>query len=114
VIDTRDADGPLGGPALAANTVRSFPIVNNCGISSSATSVAVNLAVVVPSDFGDLRVYAGGGVAPLTSAIKFRPGIVRAKNAIIPLGTGGQVSVQGDMPSGRTDFFLDVYGYFQP
>src|SRR5262249_55278142 len=93
VIDTRNPDGPQGGPALAANTVRSFPIANSCGIPPSATAVAVNIAVVVPGDSGDLRVYPAGGVAPLASAINFRPGIVRANNAIVPLGTGGQISV---------------------
>jgi hypothetical protein len=114
VIDTRNPDGPQGGPALAANTVRSFPVANSCGIPSSATAVAVIIAVVAPSDFGDLRVYPAGGPAPLASAINFRSGIVRANNGIAPLGAGGQISVQCDMPSGSTDFFLDVYGYFQP
>jgi hypothetical protein len=75
--------------------------------------VAVILAVVRPTDGGDLRLYPAGGAAPLASAINFRPGIVRANNAIVPLGAGGQISVQCDMPSGSTDFFFDVYGYFQ-
>ena len=60
--------------------------------------------------------YPAGGAAPLASAINFRVGIVRANNAIVPLGVDGQISVQCDMPigsSGSTDFFLDVYGYFQ-
>jgi hypothetical protein len=113
VIDTRNPDGPTGGPALAANTVRTFPVAGICSIPSSATAVAINIAVVVPSDTGDLRVYPAGLAAPPASAINFRPGIVRANNAIIALGVGGQISVQCDMPSGNTDFFLDVYGYFQ-
>ena len=113
LADTRNPNGPSGGPALAANTVRSFPVTNLCGIPSSATAVAVNLAVVFPSDGGDLRVYPAGGAAPLASSINFRTGIVRANNAIIRLGAGGQISVQCDMPSGGTHFFFDVYGYFQ-
>ena len=70
----------------------------------------------MPSDLGDLRVYPTGGIAPLASSINFRPGIVRANNAIIRLGVGGQISVQCDMPpgsTGGTHFFFDVYGYFQ-
>jgi hypothetical protein len=113
LADTRDPDGASGGPALAANTVRSFPVANLCGIPSSAKAVAINLAVFLPSNDGDLRLYPTGGTAPLASSINFRPGIVRANNAIIPLGTGGQISVQCDMPSGSTHFFFDVYGYFQ-
>jgi hypothetical protein len=113
LADTRDPDGPSGGPALSANTIRTFPVANLCGIPLSAKAVAVNLAVFQPSDAGDLRVYPAGGVALLASAINFRAGIVRANNAIIKLGAGGQISVQCDMPSGSTHFFLDVYGYFQ-
>jgi predicted outer membrane repeat protein len=113
VADTRNAPGPSGGPALAANTVRTFPVANICGIPSSATAVAINVAVFLPGNDGDLRVYPAGGTAPLASAINFRTGIVRANNAIVPLGAGGQISVQCDMPSGGTHFFFDVYGYFQ-
>jgi hypothetical protein len=113
VADTRDPDGSSGGPALVANTVRTFPVSGLCGIPPSATSVAINLAVFLPGNDGDLRVYPAGGAAPLASAINFRPSIVRANNAIIPLGAGGQISVQCDMPSGGTHFFFDVYGYFQ-
>jgi hypothetical protein len=113
VADTRDPDGSSGGPALVANTVRTFPVSGLCGIPPSATSVAINLAVFLPGNDGDLRVYPAGGAAPLASSINFRPSIVRANNAIIPLGAGGQISVQCDMPSGGTHFFVDVYGYFQ-
>jgi hypothetical protein len=113
LADTRNPVGPSGGPALAANTLRTFPVANLCGIPSSATAVAINLAVVLPTDSGDLRLYPAGGAVPLASAINFRPGIVRANNAIIRLGAGGQISVQCDMPSGGTNFFFDVYGYFQ-
>src|SRR4029079_17452706 len=92
VADTRNPEGPSGGPALAAASVRGFPVAGTCGIPSSATAVAINLAVVLPADAGDLRVYAAGGTAPVASAINFRPGVVRANNAVIPLGAGGQIS----------------------
>jgi hypothetical protein len=113
VADTRNAPGPSGGPALAANSVRDFPVSGVCQIPASATAVAVNLAVVLPTNFGDLRVYPAGKAAPPTSSINFRPGIIRANNAIVTLGTGGQISVGCDMPSGETHFLFDVVGYFQ-
>ena len=113
VADTRDAPGPSGGPALSANTVRTFPIAGLCGLPSSAKAVAINLAVFQPSNAGDLRLFPAGSPAPLASAINFRSGIVRANNAIIPLGTGGQITVQCDMPSGSTNVFFDVFGFFQ-
>lgn len=113
VADTRDPPGASGGPALAANTVRTFPVSSLCGIPASATAVAVNLAVFLPTNGGDLRVFPAGAPVPLASAINFRTDIVRANNAVVPLGAGGMISVQCDMPSGTTNFFFDVYGFFQ-
>jgi hypothetical protein len=113
IADTRNPAGPSGGPALAANTVRTFPVSSICGIPATATAVAVNLAVFIPSDGGDLRVFPAGAPVPLASAINFRAGIVRANNAVVPLGAGGMISIQCDMPSGSTNFFFDVQGYFQ-
>ena len=115
VADTRNPPGPSGGPPLAANHVRSFPVTGICGIPPTAKAVAVNLAVFFPDSDGDLRVYPTGGAAPLASSINFRPGIVRANNAIVPIGAGGQISVQCDMasPTGSTNFFFDVFGYFE-
>jgi hypothetical protein len=113
VADTRDGNGPSGGPALVAGAVRSFPVASLCGIPPLARAVAVNLAVFQPSDGGDLRVYPDGEPAPVASAINFRSGIIRSNNAVLLLGASGQISVQCDMPSGATHFFFDVYGYFQ-
>jgi outer membrane protein assembly factor BamB len=113
VADTRNPPGPSGGPALAANTVRAFPVSGLCGIPPSATSVAINLAVVLPGNGGFLRVYPAGVATPPTSSINFRSGDIRANNAVVALGAGGQISVQCVMSSGGTDFVFDVFGYFQ-
>lgn len=113
IADTRNAVGPSGGPALSANTVRSFPVTGLCGVPATAKAVAINLAVAFPTNDGDLRIYPTGGAVPLASSLNFRPGVVRANNAVARLGTGGQLSVQCDMPSGSTHFFFDVYGYFE-
>src|SRR5262245_26862379 len=44
VADTRSPDGPSGGPALPANSSRSFPVTGLCGIPTTAKAVAINLA----------------------------------------------------------------------
>jgi hypothetical protein len=113
VADTRNPAGPSGGPALSANTLRTFPVANICQIPTSARAVAINVGIVSPTDIGDLRVYPAGEAPPPTSTINFRAGKVRANNAIIALGTGGQIAVWCDMPSGSTNFFFEVSGYFQ-
>jgi hypothetical protein len=116
VTDTRNPAGPSGGPALSANTTRNFPVTGICGIPSTASAVAINVTVVEETDAGDLRLYPAGGAPPSSSTINFAAGKVRANNAITPLGSGGQIAVQCDMPtgsSGQTHFLFDVYGYFQ-
>lgn len=113
VADTRNPDGPSGGPALSANTLRIFPVTSICQIPSSAIAVAINVGVVSPTGAGDLRVYPAGIAPPPTSTINFRAGKVRANNAIVTLGVGGQIAVVCDMSSGSTNFFFDVSGYFQ-
>jgi FtsP/CotA-like multicopper oxidase with cupredoxin domain len=113
IADTRDANGPLGGPALVAGAVRNFPVAGVCGVPFSAISVAVNQTVVNPTGPGHLTVYPAGGALPLASTINFRAGAVRANNAVIPLGWAGQIAVFCGMASGSTDFVLDVTGYFE-
>ncbi|MDQ5873214.1 MAG: hypothetical protein M3547_13525, partial [Acidobacteriota bacterium] len=41
VVDTRDPAGPWGGPALSANTSRSFTMIGRCGIPTTADAVSV-------------------------------------------------------------------------
>jgi hypothetical protein len=113
IVDTRNPNGPFGGPALAAGFVRAFPVATTCGIPSSAKAVAINVTVVNATGAGHLTVYPAGTQTPLASTINFRAGLVRANNAVVPLGTGGQLSVFCGMTSGSTDFVLDVNGYFE-
>jgi hypothetical protein len=78
--------------------------------------VAVNVTVVGETDTGNLRIYPAGSPLPTASTINFAVGKVRANNAIIPLGVGGQITVRCDMAvasTGQTHFLLDVTGYFQ-
>ena len=115
VADTRNTAGPSGGPALAANAARTFPVVGICGVPSTATAVAINVTVVDETDYGHLRVYPAGGAPPGSSTINFVAGKARANNAVVSLGLGGQISVQCYMPSGskgQTHFVFDVTGYF--
>ncbi len=113
VIDTRNPDGPSGGPALSAGTTRTFPVAGLCGIPSAAKAVAINVAVFLPSDTGDLRLFPAGVSAPMASSVNFTRGIIRASNGVVTLGSNGQATVQCDMLSGATDFFADVYGYYR-
>jgi hypothetical protein len=115
VADTRNPASPSGGPALAAKAARIFPVVGICGIPSTATAVAVNVTVVDETDYGNLRIYPAGSALPGSSTVNFAAGKTRANNAVIPLGSAGQIAVQCDMPpgsTGQTHLLFDVTGYF--
>jgi hypothetical protein len=114
--DTRGPVGPTGGPALGANSDRTFPVTGRCGVPATARAVAVNMVAVNPGAAGSLRLYPAGTAAPLASSLNFGRARTRANNGIITLGAGGQVTVRCDMPAGSTavaHFVADVYGYFE-
>jgi hypothetical protein len=113
VVDTRDTPGSQGGPALAAGATRNFPVAGICDVPPTAKSVTVNVTAVFPTGEGHLTLYPAGASLPLASTINFRSGIVRANNAVLPLGVSGQIAVFCGMASGSTDFVLDVTGYFE-
>ncbi|HVS00455.1 MAG TPA: DUF1800 family protein [Thermoanaerobaculia bacterium] len=112
VVDTRDAAGAYGGPALAAGAVRVFQVAGQCGISTGARSVSANVTVVTPTAAGHLTLFPAGGAQPPTSTINYRPGQVRANNAVLALGSGGGVASAVGQASGAVHFILDVNGYF--
>src|SRR5262249_48799673 len=60
ILDTRNPNGPYGGPALAASTTRSFAIAGQCGIPASARAISVNVTVTSPTTTGNLRLFAAG------------------------------------------------------
>jgi len=113
VIDTRNPDGPYGGPALIANTQRTFVLAGQCGISLMAKALSLNVAVVNPTGPGFLTLYSSGIPVPLFSTINYNAGRIRANNAIVPLGAAGDVTVHCGQGAGTAHAVIDVNGYFQ-
>ena len=113
IVDTRDANGPFGGPAMSANTERTFTPAGRCGIPSTARSLSVNLTVAQASAAGNLRVYPAGTPTTPASAISYRAGQTRANNGSAQLGTGGSFVVRCDQGLGNVQVIIDVNGYYQ-
>lgn len=113
VVDTRNAAGPSGGPALAATQARSFTIAGTCGIPASATAVSANLTVI-SSAAGFVSLFPGNALPFGTSNLNFGVGQTRANNSVLMLATDGTGTV-GVMNSSSTatNFLIDVNGYFQ-
>jgi N-acetylneuraminic acid mutarotase len=113
LVDTRGPDAPLGGPPLAANAPRDFVVVGHCGIPPSAQALSVNLTATGQSAPGRLQLYAGGTTPPNTSSLNYAAGQTRANNAIVKLGTLGDVGVRCVQGLGTTHIIIDVTGYFE-
>ncbi|HSS45246.1 MAG TPA: hypothetical protein VLO07_07890, partial [Thermoanaerobaculia bacterium] len=113
VVDTRNAAGAYGGPALVAGADRSFILIGQCGIPATATAVSLNVTVVQPTTGGFLTLYPGGTTLPLASTINYRSGQVRANNAVVPLGAAGDILVRCGQGGGTAHLVIDVNGYFQ-
>jgi hypothetical protein len=113
VVDTRNPNGPYGGPALSANTDRTFVIAGRCGIPAGARAISFNATATLPSTTGDLRLYAGGTPRPTASSVNYRAGQTRANNGFAPLGASGDLAVRCDQNSGNVQVIIDVNGYFQ-
>ena len=113
VLDTRNANGPFGGPALSAGGTRSFVLAGRCGIPATALSVSANVTITAPASGGFLVVYPGGSPVPPTSTINYSAGQTRANNAVLTLGPAGEITAACGQPSGTVHLILDVTGYFQ-
>jgi hypothetical protein len=112
LVDTRNPNGPNGGPALLANTNRLFRLAG-CGVPSTAVAVAANIAVTQGSSAGSLTVYPVGDALPITSSINYAAGQTRADNAVVAAGVNTSVFVRCNQASGTVQLILDIGGYWQ-
>jgi hypothetical protein len=112
LFDSRDP--ALGGPSpLAAGTSTSVAVAGNCGVPVTASAVSVNVTATQATAPGHLRLYPAGGAVPTASTVNFAPSLNRANNAVVPLGTGGQIDAYSGQQSGSVHFIVDVNGYFE-
>lgn len=112
ITDTRNATGPLGGPSLVANIVRSFPVLSStCGIPSTAQAYSLNFTAIPPGILGFLTAWPGGQSQPAVSTLNAVTGAVTANAAIVQAGTSGSINV---LASAATDLIIDINGYFAP
>ena len=113
VVDTRNTDGTFGGPAIAGNLSRSFPLSqsgNPCGIPDSAVAYSLNVTVVPQTTLGYLTIWPSGEGQPYVSTMNSPDGRIKANAAIVPAGTpAGSVSVY---VTNTTNVILDIDGYF--
>ena len=112
VADTRNATGALGGPSLAENDSRAFPVHSSaCGIPSTAKAYSLNITAVPHGSLGFLTAWPSGQAQPVVSTLNSSTGAITANAAIVPAGNSGEISI---FVSDASDVILDVDGYFAP
>jgi hypothetical protein len=113
IIDTRNPNGPFGGPYIAGGTSRSIAIPSsNCGIPATAVAYSLNITVVPRTGtLGYLTVWPAGQAQPVVSTLNSPNGLVLANAAIVPAGTSGAISA---FATNDTDLVVDINGYFVP
>jgi uncharacterized repeat protein (TIGR03803 family) len=109
VVDTRNPNGPLGGPPIQGQTSRSFPITGNCGIPvAAASAISANVTVIPNGQLQYLTVWPTGQQQPQISLMN-SDGRTKANAAVLQAGLNGNVSVYA---SNTTNLVIDVNGYY--
>ena len=112
VVDTRNANGPLGGPILGANSTRDFNIASSaCGIPANAQAFSLNVGVVPSGPLGYLTLWPAGQAKPFVSTLNSLDGRIKSNAAIVWAGSGGNISVYA---TDVTHVIMDINGYFVP
>jgi hypothetical protein len=115
VVDTRQANGPFGGPAIPGGTSRDFTIPQGpCpNIPANATAYSLNVTVVPQGRLGYLTAWPTGFTRPQTSLMN-SDGRVKADAAILTAGQNslGQNSVSIYVTD-TSNVILDINGYFK-
>ncbi|MFM7064271.1 MAG: RCC1 domain-containing protein, partial [Actinomycetes bacterium] len=122
-VDTRFAPG--GG--VESGTTRLFQVAGphnafaaqgtantaGCGVPDRAAAVAVSVTAVTPSGNGFARLFPAGGTATGTF-LNFTSGRSVTNSGALPLANGGVRDLALREFSARSDFVVDVLGYYEP
>lgn len=113
VVDTRNTAGTFGGPILAGNSSRSFPVPQSaCSIPATATAYSLNVTLVPSGPVGFVTLWPSGSPQPVVATLNDLEGQIRGNAAIVPAGTpNGAISIY---VTNQTHVVIDANGYFAP
>ena len=116
LVDTRNTNGPFGGPSLLSWNTRSFQVSQYCGVPMTAQAVALNAAVLTPEAPGFLTVWPYNTTWPGTSNINVTS-VSIANGCLVGVTTGStNISVMygsGNPNVDHAHLIIDVTGYYQ-
>ncbi|MEQ1872344.1 MAG: SpoIID/LytB domain-containing protein [Ilumatobacteraceae bacterium] len=107
--DTVDGQFDKTG-ALVGGVVLDLTVGGRGGVpTTGVASVALNVTAINASANGFLTVWPAGQARPLSSNLNFIPGRVVPNMVVVPLGTGGKISLWSPV---NVDVVVDVLGWF--
>lgn len=110
VLDTRNANGSLGGPVQEATTSRDYPIPSSpCGVPTNVRAYSLNATVLPATTLGYLTLWPSGINQPIVSTLNAIDGSIMSNAAVVPAGLNGGVTA---FLTDRTHLILDINGYF--
>ncbi len=110
VMDTRNSDGPLGGPFLPGEGTRTVPVRQSpCNLGTRATAYSLNVTAVPRGPLDYLTAWPAGQTMPWVSTLNAPTGTFVANAALLQANYGGSISVFAKQD---TDLVIDTNGYF--
>lgn len=111
ILDTRTG---VGGPAtkFGAGQTRDLVIANTNGVPANATAAIVNITALNGSTGSYLTAFPKGTTKPNASNVNWAANEVSPNFAVVPIGTGGAISLYNY--KGTVNVLVDLVGYFSP
>jgi hypothetical protein len=114
LVDTRNPNGPAGGPILSSGVPRTFVLAGSaCSIPATARALSINVTVTGSAASGGVAVWLADAPNPGTSTINYSAGQTRANNAVLALSRDGTGALLASVIGGNTHLIVDVNGYFE-
>jgi hypothetical protein len=120
LLDTRNAAGSLGGPALTPGVTRVFPVLTSgCGIPVTARALSVNVTAVSATAPGSINLFPGdgptlSGTAVVSFTATTRSTIADNAHVLLARDGSGKVAARATFTgSGQVHLIIDVNGYYQ-
>ena len=110
IVDTRGNGAPIQGGIFAAAESRNYALTGICGLPAGADAVSLNVTVTGALGTGFIKIYPQGGSAPVVSTVNYVAGQTIANAAIVPLSSGGAITVVAGVHG--THVVIDINGYF--
>ncbi|MEO5779001.1 MAG: hypothetical protein ABIO34_05240 [Arthrobacter oryzae] len=114
LLDTRTSSGDVG-PGRSVT----FQVAGVNGVPADATAVVLNLTVTGPASesadisFGFVTAHAAGSAKPNASNLNYAAGQTISNLAVVPVGTGGKVTLSNTSGQGSVSLIADIQGYYQ-